>query len=130
MGLTKVSLASAALLAFALTAASCSSDSEPKVATAPGLTCDRDPSSPEMQTINERVGGLRNDDFHVRFAQSTRLGVITLVTGDFEKAKDELIERRKVALVAEFDDDNSGKKVIGFEQIRALLDDACPPGKA
>lgn len=60
----------------------------------------------------------------MNFAQSTRLGTVALVTGDVTKAFDTLTHEYSVSLVAELEDDDSGR-VVGFEQIRTLVDDIC-----
>ncbi|WP_229053463.1 hypothetical protein [Aeromicrobium sp. Leaf350] len=121
----------AALVAVAVAVDGCSSDSdtgtdEPRdtVLVAPGTTCDRELNTDSAATTNEQVGGLRNDDFSVRFSQTTRLGNVALVTGDLQKAFRLLTEEYGVALVAEYEPDDSGL-VVGFAQIRALVDEYC-----
>src|SRR5215216_4186186 len=88
----------------------CSSDPsspdrpEPTMVTAKGVSCDQDETSIDAKTTVERVGGLVADDFVVRFAESTRIGVVALVSGDTQKAFDELSDKYGVAVVAQIDD--------------------------
>lgn len=121
----------AAVTAAFLTLAACSQDADESpeqeadtVLVAPGTACDRDAATDEAQTINEQVGGLRNADFTVRFSQSTKLGNVALVTGDTEKAFRVLSEDYGVAVVALLDDAES-EGIVGFEQIRTLVEDIC-----
>lgn len=116
-----------ALATSCLLVGSCSSETEDlpeTVFVAPATTCDRELDTPEAQTVNEKVGGLQTPDFTVSFAQSTRLGTVTLVTGDVKEAFDTLTRDYGVSLVAELDDDDSGR-IVRFEQIRKLVDDYC-----
>lgn len=96
---------------------------------APGLTCDVDRSSEEAKNTNERVGGLRTATYVVRFAQTTRLGVVALVEGDLQEAYDELTAGYGVALVAELDEhpDRSAQTstIAGFAQVRAMVEAEC-----
>lgn len=127
-GAVKRAAVLAALTPAILALGACTSDPEDPPETvfvAPGTTCDRELDTPEAQTVNERVGGLQTPDFTVNFAQSTRLGTVALVTGDVTKAFDTLTHEYGVSLVAELEDDDSGR-VVGFEQIRTLVDDICP----
>lgn len=120
----------AALATASLALAACSSeneDPEPPRSTvhvATGTTCDRDLGSDEAQTINERVGGLRTEDFVVHFSQTTRLGNVALVTGDVTAAFGVLTQEYGVSVVAELEDDTPGR-VTEFAQVRALVDDIC-----
>ena len=122
----------AALAAGLLTLAGCSQnteespDTEPDdtVLVAPGTTCDHELGTDQAQSINEQVGGLRTDDFVVNFSQTTVAGNVALVSGDLEKAFDVLTEDYGVAVVAKHEDDDSGR-VVGFEQIRTLVEDIC-----
>lgn len=117
----------AVVLATCLALGACSDVEEPPEAVfvAPGTTCDRPLDTPRAQTINERVGGLQTPDFTVRFAESTRAGNVALVTGDVKKAYDMLSADYEVTVVAELEDDGSGR-IVGFEQVRSLVDDICP----
>lgn len=117
----------AALVAGSLTLGSCSTaEDEPgdTVLVASGTTCDRELGTDQAQSINEQVGGLRTEDFVVNFSQTTEAGNVALVTGDLEKAFDVLTEDYGVAVVAEYEDDDSGR-IVGFEQIRTLIEDIC-----
>jgi hypothetical protein len=96
----------------------------PTAHTAKDVSCDRDRSSIGAKDTVERVGGLTTDDYTVRFAQSTRLGVVALVDGDTDKAYADLTGTYGVALVAEIDDD-SNARVTGFQQVRDLVASAC-----
>lgn len=105
----------------------CSSDGDARTQIiADGATCDHDPSTAQAQTINEDVGGLQTDEFVVRFAESTRLGTVALVEGDVTQAYARLHGDYGVAAVAGIDDDGSAR-VTGFDQVRDLVDRACPP---
>lgn len=125
--LTRTAL-SAALAAACLALGACSSDAQEPAETvfvAPGTRCDLPLDTPRAQTINEQVGGLQTPDFTVRFAESTRAGNVALVTGDVEKAFDVLSADYEVTVVARLEDDDSGR-IVGFEQVRTLVDDICP----
>lgn len=111
----------------ALVAGACASDDRgPRQIVADGFTCRQDPSTPEAQTVNEDVGGLQTDEFVVRFAESTRLGTVALVEGDVAKAYTRLHDDYGVTAVAGIEDDGSAR-VTGFEQVRDLVDEQCPP---
>ena len=66
---------------------------------APGVTCDQDVSSDEAKTTIERVGGLRQPTWSVRFAESTAAGVVALVTGDLGAAEVRLFDDYGVAAI-------------------------------
>jgi len=117
-----------------LTLGACSSGPEPgataggaspTVSTAPDLRCDRDRASTEAQGLKERVGGLQTDDFVVRFSQSTRLGIVTLVAGDVAAAIEELTSDYGVSLVAAIEDDGDPETITGFQQVRDLVEATC-----
>ncbi len=117
----------AALAAGSLVLAGCSTEKDEPgdtVLVAPGTTCDRELGTDQAQSINEQIGGLRTDDFVVNFSQTTEAGNVALVTGDLEKAFDVLTRDYGVAVVAEYEDDDSGR-IVGFEQIRTLVKDIC-----
>ncbi len=100
-------------------------DASPTIFTAPDLRCDRDRASTEAQSLNERVGGLRTDDYVVRFSQSTRLGIVSLVTGDVTAAIEELTRDYGVSLVAAIEDDGDPDTITGFQQVRDLVEATC-----
>ncbi|MCW2830650.1 MAG: hypothetical protein JWP31_1342 [Aeromicrobium sp.] len=117
-----------------LVLAGCSSDRpdapRPPTVTAfraDDITCDHDKASAKAESINERVGGLRADAYTVRFSQSTRAGVVSLVTGDTTAAFKELTGTYGVAIVAAFDAPEDDRAVTGFEQVQRLVDAACDP---
>ncbi|WP_162891131.1 hypothetical protein [Aeromicrobium sp. A1-2] len=72
-------------------AAACSTGhTSPAVLVAPDLVCSRDRTTIDAKNTIERVGGLVGDGFTVRFAESTRLGVVALVDGGTSAAYREL----------------------------------------
>ena len=107
----------------------CSSGSDdrpgPVVLTATGLSCDRDVRSDRAKDTVERVGGLVDEDFTVRFAKSTRLGIVALVDGDTEQAFSTLSTTYGVALVAKIQQADDPGRVVSFAQVRRLVADAC-----
>ena len=119
-------LAVVSVLTATLAGACSSDDAGPTQIVADGFTCDKDPSTPEAQTINEDVGGLQTDEFVVRFAESTRLGTVALVEGDVSTAYTRLHDDYGVTAVAGIEDDGSAR-VTGFAQVRNLVDRQCPP---
>lgn len=117
----------AALVVGSLAVGGCSTEKEEPsdtVLVAPGTSCDHELGTDQAQSINEQVGGLRTDDFVVNFSQTTVAGNVALVSGDLEKAFDVLTKDYGVAVVAKHEDDDSGR-VVGFEQIRTLVEDIC-----
>lgn len=125
------SLKATLVMLVGLVIAGCSSDpdAEPKrpaptVMTAASMSCDRDRTSIDAKSTIERVGGLVTDDYVVRFAQSTKLGVIALITGDSDKAYADLTGTYDVAVVAPIDDDGTDR-VTGFQQVRDLVASLC-----
>ena len=124
----------AAFAAGSLILAGCSQQAEESpddgtdtVLVAPGTTCDRELGSDQAQSINERVGGLRTEDFVVNFSQTTEAGNVALMSGDLEKAFDVLTNDYGVAVVAAYEPDDSGR-IVGFEQVRAVVEDICAKG--
>ncbi|MEJ7633288.1 hypothetical protein [Aeromicrobium sp.] len=109
------------LLTACVALGGCSSD--PAVVSDPDLACDRDRTSLRAKDIVERVGGLTGEDYVVRFAQSTRLGVVALIDGDTSAAYKELSGDYDVALVAQIEGDSAS--VTGFEQVKHLVGTAC-----
>lgn len=117
----------ALLLALAAVTSACSSDEapeEPTVLTADGITCDEDISTDLAKDTVERVGGLQTEEFTVKFAEGTRLGVVALVEGDVRRAFERLHGTYGVALVA-LSDDHDKDHVTGFAQVRNLVDRTC-----
>lgn len=120
------------LLAACLAVTSgCGSDAAERTFVAKPLACDLDQSSLQAKDTIERVGGLVADDYVVRFSESTRAGVVALVSGDTRIAFDQLTHRYTgVAIVAQIDkSDTSDARVTGFQQIRDLVEAACPDGE-
>jgi hypothetical protein len=115
-----------ALVLTAATAAACSGGSgeTPTVRVAPDTRCDQDDASDDAKDTVERVGGLRTEDFVVRFAESTRLGVVALVDGDIGTAYERLHGTYGVAVVGR-SEDKDADHVTGFQQVRELVDAFC-----
>ncbi|TQL69480.1 hypothetical protein FB381_3387 [Nocardioides albertanoniae] len=105
-----------AVLACLVAVAGCGEESSPPVSSATAasrsgsvgelvvdgrLTCDKDVSSDEAKTTIERVGGLQQPTWSVRFAESTPAGVVALVAGDLEEARAPLFEDYGVAAILE-----------------------------
>ncbi|GGU27882.1 hypothetical protein [Nocardioides albus] len=63
------------------------------------VTCDQDVSSERAKDTIERVGGLQQPTWSVRFAESTAAGVVVLVTGDLEDAEPRLFDDYGVAVI-------------------------------
>ncbi len=114
------------LIAACLSGAGCGSAAGPTTLMDRPLQCTLDLASPQAKDTIERIGGLVTDDYVVRFSQSTRAGVVALVSGDTGAAFTRLSRDDGVAIVARIDDDGSAK-VVGFDQVRALVDAACGP---
>lgn len=128
MGRSRRPPAAAVLLAACLMAGACGSDADTTMFVNKPLRCDLDQSSLQAKDTIERVGGLVADDYVVRFAESTRAGVVALVSGDTRIAFDQLTRRYTgIAIVAQIDrSETSDARVTGFAQIRDLVDTACP----
>ena len=90
------------------------------------LRCDVDLASDHAKDVIEKVGGLHGDGFVVRFAQSTRLGVVALVTGDVAAAGPTLVEEYGVSVVAPWDDSVAEVSKGGFRQVDRVVDEHCP----
>lgn len=109
--------------------AACSSDGDapdgprPTAFSATHLSCDQDQSSLIAKDTIERVGGLVEDDFVVRHAESTRLGVVALVDRHPAEAYTLLNHTYGVVIVATIDGD--GSHAAGFSQVRKLVSSAC-----
>ncbi|MBC7278395.1 hypothetical protein [Nocardioides sp.] len=63
------------------------------------VRCDQDVSSEEAKGIIERVGGLQQPTWSVRFAESTAAGVVVLVTGDLDDAEPPLFDDYHVTAI-------------------------------
>ncbi|MGH3351389.1 MAG: hypothetical protein ACRDPS_12045 [Nocardioides sp.] len=72
-----------------------------------GVTCTQDVSSEEAKSTIERVGGLQQPTWSVRFAESTAAGVVVLVAGDLEEAEPELFDVYEVAAIVGSSDDQT-----------------------
>lgn len=116
-----------AALCLSIGACSSGSDAGPgqAVFTADDLSCDHDMRSLTAKDTIERVGGLVDDDFTVRFAKSTRLGIVALVDGDTEQAFATLHGTYGVALVATIERADDPGRVVSFAQVRTLVAEAC-----
>lgn len=88
------------------------------------LVCDQDRSFAQAKDVVERVGGLRTDDFLVRLARSTEVGVVALVDGDVQGAYTVLHEDYGVSVVAQVADDGQGP-ADGLGQIDRITRAAC-----
>jgi hypothetical protein len=119
----------ALLLFLAAATTACSDDGSgqaaPTILTADDITCDEDFSTDLAKDTVERVGGLQTDEFTVKFAEGTRLGVVALVEGDVRHAFAVLHRRYGVALVAP-SEDHDEDHVTGFDQVRELVEHICP----
>ncbi|KAA1421659.1 hypothetical protein F0U44_05120 [Nocardioides humilatus] len=90
------------------------------------LRCDADKVSDHAKDVIEKVGGLHGEGFVVRFAQSTRLGVVALVTGDLTKAGSTLVEQYGVSVVAAWDESVEEIGKGGFRQVDRVVAEHCP----
>jgi hypothetical protein len=90
------------------------------------LRCDVEEATDHAKDVIEKVGGLHGDGFVVRFAQSTRLGVVALVTGDVAKAGPTLVEQYGVSVVAPWDDSVAEISKGGFRQVDRVVSEHCP----
>ncbi|GAA0191259.1 hypothetical protein GCM10008944_04330 [Cytobacillus oceanisediminis] len=88
------------------------------------LVCDQDRSSAQAKDVVERVGGLRTDDFLVRLARSTEVGVVALVDGDVQDAYTVLHGDYGVSVVAQVADDGQGT-ADGLAQVDRITRAAC-----
>ncbi len=119
-------LALAAMVGGSL--AGCTSDGEqPAVLTAPNLTCGQDTGSDDAKDVVERVGGLVTEDFTVKFATGTELGVVALVDQNAPRAFQVLRDDYGVVLVALQEADGDPGTVSGFTQVQQIVDRECGP---
>ncbi len=104
----------------------CSSEGEQlSIITAPNVTCGQDTGSDDAKDIVERVGGLVTDDFTVKFAQGTELGVVALVDQNAPRAFQVLRDDYGVVVVAQQKADGDPGSVSGFTQVQQVVDEVC-----
>lgn len=112
-------------VAAAALASSCGGGGEGRTVISAGDGCGHDQTSTQAEVVVERVGGLRTDAWSVGLATSTRGGVVALVSGDVERAFDELHGEYGVSIVAR--DAHRRNHAAGLAQVRRLVDIACAP---
>jgi hypothetical protein len=116
----------AGLLALLLPLSACGAG--PSSVADPDLRCGQDRSSEAAKDVVERVGGLRTDDFVVRFARSTEAGVVALVDRDADDAYRLLHPRYGVTIVGRIGDDDGRGPADGSAQVDRLVRASCPAG--
>ncbi|NGN92531.1 hypothetical protein G5C66_07235 [Nocardioides sp. KC13] len=87
------------------------------------VTCDQDVSSDEAKDTVERVGGLQQPTWSVRFAESTAAGVVVLVAGDLEDAEPRLFDDYQVAAIVGLAEDQS--RAEDFKAVREAVREIC-----
>ncbi|MFE6510174.1 hypothetical protein ACFVDI_28145 [Nocardioides sp. NPDC057767] len=87
------------------------------------VTCDQDVSSDEAKDTIERVGGLQQPTWSVRFAESTAAGVVVLVAGDLEDAQPRLFEDYGVAAIVGLTEDQA--RAEDFKAVREAVREIC-----
>ena len=85
--------------------------------------CDQDVSSDEAKDTIERVGGLQQPTWSVRFAESTAAGVVVLVTGDLEDAQPRLFDDYRVAVIVGSSEDQT--RTEDFRAVRDAVREIC-----
>jgi len=85
--------------------------------------CDQDVSSDEAKDTIERVGGLQQPTWSVRFAESTAAGVVVLVTGDLEDAEPLLFDDYRVAVIVASSEDQT--RAEDFRAVRDAVREIC-----
>jgi len=85
--------------------------------------CDQDVSSDEAKDTIERVGGLQQPTWSVRFAESTAAGVVVLVTGDLEDAQPRLFDDYRVAVIVGSTEDQT--RTEDFRAVRDAVREIC-----
>lgn len=85
--------------------------------------CDQDVSSDEAKDTIERVGGLQQPTWSVRFAESTAAGVVVLVTGDLEEAQPRLFDDYRVAVIVASAEDQT--RAEDFKAVRDAVREIC-----
>jgi hypothetical protein len=87
------------------------------------VTCDQDISSDEAKDTIERVGGLKQPTWSVRFAESTAAGVVVLVSGDLEDAEPRLFGDYHVAAIVGLAEDQA--RAEDFKAVREAVREIC-----
>ncbi|MDR7309742.1 hypothetical protein J2S40_000800 [Nocardioides luteus] len=87
------------------------------------VTCDQDVSSDQAKSTIERVGGLQQPTWSVRFAESTAAGVIVLVAGDLEDARPRLFDDYDVAAIVGLEKEQS--RAEDFRAVRDAVREIC-----
>ncbi|MFD7077931.1 hypothetical protein ACFV9G_27215 [Nocardioides sp. NPDC059952] len=87
------------------------------------VRCDQDVSSDEAKDTIERVGGLQQPTWSVRFAESTAAGVVVLVAGDLEDARPRLFEDYQVAVIVGLSEDQT--RAEDFRAVREAVREIC-----
>lgn len=85
--------------------------------------CDQDVSSDEAKDTIERVGGLQQPTWSVRFAESTAAGVVVLVAGDLEDAEPRLFDDYRVAVIVGASEDQT--RAEDFRAVRDAVREIC-----
>jgi hypothetical protein len=85
--------------------------------------CGQDKTALAVKDLVERVGGLRTDDWVVKLAQGTELGVVVLVEGDIDRATPELVDTYGVALVEPWQDGMTPAE--GLARVREIVQTHC-----
>lgn len=88
-----------------------------------GVTCTQDVSSEEAKSTIERVGGLQQPTWSVRFAESTAAGVVVLVAGDLEEAEPLLFDDYEVAAIIGSSEDQT--RADDFRAVREAVRRIC-----
>ncbi len=87
------------------------------------VTCDQDVSSDEAKNTIERVGGLQQPTWSVRFAESTAAGVVVLVAGDLDDAEPRLFDDYDVAVIVGLSEDQT--RAEDFRSVRDAVREIC-----
>ncbi|MER7560573.1 hypothetical protein ABTZ46_26750 [Nocardioides sp. NPDC126508] len=87
------------------------------------VTCDQDVSSDEAKNTIERVGGLQQPTWSVRFAESTAAGVVVLVAGDLDDAEPRLFDDYQVAVIVGLSEDQT--RAQDFRSVRDAVREIC-----
>ncbi|OIJ28412.1 hypothetical protein [Nocardioides luteus] len=87
------------------------------------VTCDQDVSSDEAKNTIERVGGLQQPTWSVRFAESTAAGVVVLVAGDLEDAEPRLFDDYHVAVIVGLSGEQT--RAEDFKTVREAVREIC-----
>jgi len=87
------------------------------------VTCDQDVSSDEAKDTIERVGGLQQPTWSVRFAESTAAGIVVLVAGDLEDAESRLFDDYHVAVIVGLSEDQT--RAEDFRSVREAVREIC-----